>query len=107
MGLDMYLEGEKYLWTDPQNPQSNPREDGYEIKSITLRLGYWRKHPNLHGFIVKTLAGGIDNCEPIALEDTDIERIIEAVARDDLPHTDHRAHHRSCRPRRSASYRRL
>ena len=88
MGLDMYLEGEKYLFNDRENPQNDLREDGYEVRSKILRLGYWRKHPNLHGFIVKTFADGIDNCEPIALEDTDIERIIEAVARDDLPHTE-------------------
>jgi hypothetical protein len=84
----MYLEGEKYLWSDSRNPQRNPREDGYEVKSRTLRLGYWRKHPNLHGYIVNTFADGIDNCKAISLEDTDIERIIEAVTRDNLPHTE-------------------
>jgi hypothetical protein len=88
MGLDMYLEGEKYFWTDWKNPQNVLREDGYEIKSRTLRLGYWRKHPDLHGYIVNTFAGGVDNCEAIALEDTAIEKIIDAVARDDLPHTE-------------------
>ena len=88
MGLDMYLDGEKYLWTHRRNPQDISREDGYEVKSRTLRLGYWRKHPNLHGYIVNTFADGVDNCQAIALEDTDIERIIEAVARDSLPHTE-------------------
>jgi hypothetical protein len=87
MGLDMYLEGEKYCWTDWKNPQNVLREDGYEIKSRTLRLGYWRKHPDLHGYIVNTFAGGVDNCEAIALEDAEIEKIIDAVARDELPHT--------------------
>jgi hypothetical protein len=88
MGLDMYLEGEKYIWTDWKNPQNVLREDGYQITSRTMRLGYWRKHPNLHGFIVNTFAEGIDNCQPIDLSDTDIETIIDAVARDALPHTE-------------------
>jgi hypothetical protein len=88
MGLDMYLEGEKYLWTEWNNPQNNPREDGYEIKSRCLRLGYWRKHPNLHGYIVNTFAQGVDNCQPIHLDEADIEKIIEAVDRDELPHTE-------------------
>ena len=88
MGLDMYLEGEKFLWTDWRNPQNNPREDGYEIRTKTLNLGYWRKHPNLHGYIVSTFADGIDNCQRIALDATDIEKIIDAVARDNLPHTE-------------------
>jgi hypothetical protein len=88
MGLDMYLEGQKFIWTDWKNPENNPREDGYPVKTRTLCLGYWRKHPNLHGYVVNTFAGGNDNCEPIPLGDADIEKIIEAVARDDLPHTE-------------------
>ena len=88
MGLDMYLEGEKYLFNDRENPQNDLREDGYEVRSKILRLGYWRKNPNLHGYIVNTFAGGIDNCQAIDLGDADIEKIIDAVARDDLPHTE-------------------
>ena len=88
MGLDMYLHGEKFLCTDWNNPQNNLREDGYEVRSKILRLGYWRKHPNLHGLIVNTFAGGIDNCEAIHLDEAAIEKIIDAVARDDLPHTE-------------------
>jgi hypothetical protein len=88
MGLDMYLQGEKYLSNDWKNPQNDLREDGYEVRSKILRLGYWRKHPNLHGYIVTTFAGGIDNCKPIHLDEADIEKTIDAVARDDLPHTE-------------------
>lgn len=88
MGLDMYLEGEKYLCTDWKNRRNGLREDGYEVRSKVLRLGYWRKHPNLHGYIVNTFAGGIDDCQAIDLGEADIEKIIDAVARDDLPHTE-------------------
>jgi hypothetical protein len=88
MGLDMYLDGEKFLWTDWKNPATAPREDGYEIRSKTLSLGYWRKHPNLHGYIVQTFAEGVDNCQPIDLNAQAIERIIDAVTRDGLPHTE-------------------
>ncbi len=49
MGLDMYLKGHKYLWGfDNKRPQ----EDGFEVEAKTLMLGYWRKHPDLHGYIV-------------------------------------------------------
>ena len=88
MGLDMYLEGEKYVMPDFRNPQNIPREDGFEVRSRTLRLGYWRKHPNLHGYIVETFADGIDNCQPIDLDADAIEKIIDAVARDGLPQTE-------------------
>lgn len=87
MGLDMYLEGEKYLWHG-RGDTPEIREDGYRLTTKTLLLGYWRKHPNLHGYIVNNFADGVDNCERIFLENTDIEKIIEAVARDDLPHTE-------------------
>ncbi len=88
MGLDMYLTGEKYLLTDYENPANNLTEDGFPLERKFVRLGYWRKHPNLHGFIVETFALGEDTCQQINLDTDDIERIIEAVARDALPYTD-------------------
>ncbi|MCC7042820.1 MAG: hypothetical protein IT183_03095 [Acidobacteria bacterium] len=90
MGLDMYLHGEKYLGPDfsASPPAIRHFEDDYRLEIKTLRLGYWRKHPNLHGYIVNTFADGIDECQRIDLRDADIERIIEAVACDDLPHTE-------------------
>ena len=44
MGLDMYLTGEKFVMS------LKLQEDGFRLSSKTLDLGYWRKHPNLHGF---------------------------------------------------------
>ena len=88
MGLDMYLQGEKYFWRDPANPNSIPREDGYDVQSNILRLGYWRKHPNLHGYIVNTFAGGVDNCQPIELDEDAIRQIVSAVNSNGLPHTE-------------------
>lgn len=88
MGLDMYLTGEKCLLIDYENPANNLTEDGFTLDRKLLRLGYWRKHPNLHGFIVNTFTNGEDTCQQIHLDVGDIERIIEAVARDELPHTD-------------------
>jgi hypothetical protein len=54
MGLDMYLKGEKLV----MNTSLDLREDGFRLSSKTLDLGYWRKHPNLHGYIVQTFADG-------------------------------------------------
>jgi hypothetical protein len=79
MGLDMYLTGEIYY-------HRRERHRG-EKKGELFDLGYWRKHPNLHGFIVENFAHGDDNCQPIDLEADDLARIVEAVKADDLPHT--------------------
>lgn len=87
MGLDMHLTGEKYIFTDWENPENNHYEDGYRLKSRRFDLGYWRKHPDLHGFLVETFSDGIDDCKPIYLSTTEIELIIEAIKEDKLPHT--------------------
>jgi hypothetical protein len=80
MGLDMYLTGEKFLMT------RNLEEDGFRLRSKTVELGYWRKHPNLHGYIVQNFAGGEDKCQEIDLSDH-IRTIIAAVKARDLPDT--------------------
>jgi hypothetical protein len=88
MGLDMYLNGNKFMWTDWKEPDNNRTEDGCKIKNIDIELGYWRKHPNLHGYIVTTFAGGHDNCEKIHLDASQMRQIIAAVKDRNLPHTE-------------------
>lgn len=65
MGLDMYLMDE----------------------ATNTEIGYWRKHPNLHGYIVNTFANGVDECQKIPLSEDDIKNIIQAVKTKSLPHT--------------------
>lgn len=88
MGLDMYLTGEKYFFTCPSDDARIPREDGFEVRNHILRLGYWRKHPNLHGYIVNTFADGVDNCESVFLDEHGIEDIIAAITAETLPYTE-------------------
>lgn len=91
MGLDMYLTGDKYLSTkfgdDPRYPD-NIYEDGFRVKSRRLELGCWRKHPNLHGYIVNEFAGGKDECQVIPLSHQDILKIITAITSNQLPETE-------------------
>jgi hypothetical protein len=87
MGLDMYLYGEKYLWTNWEDKSKNVTEDGFRLQTKILEVAYWRKHPNLHGFIIKNFADGVDECQRIELSHEDILRIIEAVKSDQLPPT--------------------
>lgn len=87
MGLDMYLNGRKSYWTDWQNPDNNQTEDSFKVTDKTLQLGYWRKHPNLHGFIVNEFAEGVDQCQEIELTETDLVKLIAAVEADQLPNT--------------------
>lgn len=93
MGLDMYLEGEKRTYTE-WRPEAQEHEDGFRIQSRTLSLGYWRKHPDLHGYIVQNF-GPLDkngerddNCEPIELTANDMRQIVAAIQASKLPYTD-------------------
>lgn len=82
MGLDMYLEGRRFFMKEKLD------DNGDKINSMTVEIGYWRKHPNLHGYIVDQFADGIDECQPIPLFAEHIEQIIEAISDSELPHTE-------------------
>jgi hypothetical protein len=77
MGLDMYLRGEKYLPQDWNDPTKDRREDGKRVSQVEVDLGYWRKHPDLHGYIVRTFANGVDECQRIELSVDDLKHLLE------------------------------
>lgn len=79
MGLDMFLTGDRYLM--------RTHEPG-GLKAERYHLGYWRKHPNLHGYIVEHFADGEDDCREIELSADDLRQIVQAVTNRELPHTD-------------------
>jgi hypothetical protein len=83
MGLDMYLDGDVFFTGDHPNRRLTPHEKESEV----YRLGYWRKHPNLHGFIVETFADGVDQCQEVELTPDCIRTIIAAVKNRELPET--------------------
>ncbi len=58
-----------------------------ELKRVEYEIAYWRKHPNLHGFIVENFADGVDECQEIHLYEENINSIIEAIEADNLPET--------------------
>lgn len=74
MGLDMYVTGRKFCLS-----QRLKDEEGYEIEAVHLRLAYWRKHANLHGYIVQTYANGEDNCQDIELGLDELHHLLEVV----------------------------
>lgn len=83
MGLDMYLTGETLIRNRPL--------DGDRLgtkKGESFDLGYWRKHPNLHGYIVEEFAHGVDECQEIHLTIDDMHQIIDAVKNTKLPFTE-------------------
>lgn len=88
MGLDMYLTGEKSFMDDFEDPSKNIMEDGFRLRSKRYELGYWRKHPNLHGYMVQSFASGVDDCREIYLTEPDIREVISAIKTRKLPFTE-------------------
>lgn len=82
MGLDMYLIGVRHY-----DNNCRPKRDSHEVKAEILDLGYWRKHPNLHGFIVQNFADGVDQCQEINLSGDNIRDILNSNDADELPTT--------------------
>ena len=84
MGLDMFLQGQSFYWTLEQEDNEfmptipEPLKD-FKFTSMRYEIGYWRKHPDLHGYIVNRYNDGVDDCEDIRLEKEDIEHLIEIV----------------------------
>lgn len=68
MGLDMYL-------------------NGLERDSKEIELAAWRKHPDLHGFVVRTFAAGVDDCAPIELSADDLKLVLKVAKEGKLPKT--------------------
>lgn len=83
MGLDMYLRGRKQQFGEGRQTM-----DGFEVVGFELELGYWRKHPNLHGYIVHEFANDVDECQDIELDAKQIDKILAAISARTLPHTE-------------------
>ena len=86
MGLDMYLRGDHYNSEHSHNGDisRSKLDDKYDISEYKVDLGYWRKHADLHGYIIETFAEGADNCQKIELDEDDLDKIIMAIREDKL-----------------------
>lgn len=71
MGLDMYLNAERYLWShndaDKQISENIGQLVGLptdgKVKTITVEAGYWRKANHIHNWFVTKVQDGVDECQ--------------------------------------------
>jgi len=82
MGLDMYLRGHKFT---PNYDKKHQRQkvDGYEVTSLELDIGQWRKHWALHTYINDNY--GNENRHQFPLEKEELLEIADAVEKGELP----------------------
>jgi len=84
MGLDMYAK--LYRAKDAGDVQTDIDEE--EVAP----LFYWRKHPNLHGWMEALYRGkgGTDpkfNCNSVRLDSADLDALEQAISKGKLPET--------------------
>lgn len=82
MGLDMFA------FTTDQDLSPV----GFKHPKDAQELHYWRKHPNLHGWMEDLYRGKGGshpefNCTPVCLDEDDLDLLQAAVSNDELPHT--------------------
>jgi len=78
MGLDQYLFARKYIsgidWDSPEKPNAEYTElierynaqdfaENYMASAeVSIRVAYWRKANQIHGWLVDNVQRGLDNC---------------------------------------------
>lgn len=99
MGLDMYLYADEYisdtLWQTagkdengnyPRNPTYDAIIEAMNIQhinkgmfgtgiSVKVPMGYWRKANAIHGYFVREMADGRDECQPIYVHREALENL--------------------------------
>lgn len=87
MGLDQFAYKTKVKPGKSVDFQDEVYNDEVEREEIH----YWRKHPNIHGFmeqIYREKGGESDfNCRPVELTQEDIDRLAESILGGELPET--------------------
>lgn len=95
MGLDMYLTGERYLWTFPEDgPDAKVAEtigaifpelaagldakDRMNIKSVRCELMYWRKANAIHQWFVDNCQEGVDECQETFVGREKLQELVDA-----------------------------
>jgi hypothetical protein len=83
MGLDQYAtarKGEPFL-----------NEEGFNEYPESKELAYWRKHPNLQGWMEKLYRAkggeGEFNCVSVELSEEDLDSLEKAITEQQLPST--------------------
>lgn len=90
MGLDMYLNAKRYLWSFPSDgPDANlGREIGQrfpelgenaEIKYLTAEVAYWRKANAIHQWFVNNVQNGRDDCGDYYVEKEQLQELLKLV----------------------------
>jgi hypothetical protein len=97
MGLDMYAyvaarAGQQAEFYEGSEWDPDHKEHRNPNVNRPRELAYWRKHPNLHGWMQKLWESrgneGDFNGDELELTSEDLDRLEEAIKTNGLPHTE-------------------
>jgi len=89
MGLDMYLNAERFLWTsfggkgDDELKKFIATALGFsgdrikDVQYVKFEAAYWRKDNHIHRWFVENVQGGDDNCEEYDVSREQLTRLID------------------------------
>lgn len=81
MGLDMYLRAKKFIWGSEEEDAAKARQIAeilgfdLEVTEVTFRGMYWRKANAIHGWFVKNVQDGEDDCKAYDVDIEDLEAL--------------------------------
>jgi len=86
MGLDMYLNGTRYLWVNGKDNDKviskkigklfNKIKD-FSVKQVEIEVGYWRKSNAIHKWFVENVQDGEDDCGKYYVGKKQLEKLKE------------------------------
>ena len=84
MGLDMYLSAKRYIWDKEGEGVDVNGVDipaPLELRELGCHAAYWRKANQIHGWFVRNVQGGEDNCRPFDVTREDLQALIDVCRR--------------------------
>ena len=88
MGLDMYLNAKRYLWSFPEDgPDATTAKAIAEmlgvpntrVKQIEAEAMYWRKANAIHKWFVDNVQEGEDNCREYAVSREQLQELLDLI----------------------------
>jgi hypothetical protein len=79
MGLDMYLEGRRFLWTKERETikiEGIDIPEGTRVKELVTEVGYWRKANQIHQWFVENIQNNQDDCGEYRVFKEDLEKLL-------------------------------
>jgi hypothetical protein len=80
MGLDMYLSAKRYLWEEDREGMKVSGLDipaPLELRELSCRAAYWRKANQIHGWFVRNVQDGDDDCNLYNVGRHDLQALVD------------------------------